>query len=171
VRTYARERRFATASTERWLAWAAADRDAVLEVVTRLRLGENQFRGLADALDDIAARGGGGPATVFGSEAVVRVLDRGLGRNDTIHAIKRVLRELRLPGLVAVEKRLAALIRSMALPAGVGVELPRDLEGQELRVVLRAEDAAELRARVSALAEAVAGPELEEIYRLLEGDW
>ncbi len=171
VRAYAEAKRFGAATVERWLGHAETDRAALLALAERLRLGENQFRDLLDQLEDIAARQQSSPAAVLASAPVHAVLERGLGRNEAINALKVALRRLRYPQLSAVEASLAALAKQLRLPAGAGLEFPENLEGSQVTITLRAGSPAELRARAASLVAAVARDEVDEMFRLLEGRW
>lgn len=171
VRRYAEQVRLAAATRDDWLARPAAERDALLALATRLRLGENQFRAVLDDLTAIAARQQSGLAEVLAGAAIQAVLQRGLGRNEAIKALKQVLRRLRMPQLTAAEGQLAALVRRLALPAGARVELPPELEGDRITVALRAGSADELRAQAVALAAALSNPALDEMFAVLEGRW
>lgn len=170
VRAYAREKHFAAATRERWLRQPAPDRNALLELARQLRLGENQFRDVLDYLEDIAAREGCGLAAVLASPAVRGVLERDRGRNEAIKALKDALRRLRYPQLAAAEEKLVALVKRLHLSAGVRVEFPQNLEGEEVTVTVRARSAAELRARAAAIAVALQAPEVDEIFRVLAGE-
>jgi len=171
VRRYADGRRFAAATRDDWLARPALERDALLGLAEALRLGENQFRDVLDDLTAIAARQQVGLAEVVVGAPVQAVLQRGLGRNEAIKALKQALRRLRFPQLHAAEGRMAGLVRQLALPAGVGVELPPELEGEQITIALRARSAAELRAQAIALAAALTSGALDEMFAVLEGRW
>jgi hypothetical protein len=171
VQSYARERRFSAATLERWLARLPSDRDALLDLAMRLRLGQNQFRDLLNLLDDIAARQGSSLKEVMDSPPVVVVMSRGLGRNEAIKTLKSVLRRLRYPQLSEIEERLRGLVQSIHLPSGAQIEFPANLEGEDVSVTLTAGSAVELRLRAVALVSALEGPELDTIFALLEGEW
>ena len=171
VRAYAADKRFAAATVTRWLAQSPGDRDALLDLAARLRLGENQLRDVLDDLAAIGARRGCGLAAVLDDVALQAVLARPLGRNDAIRALKQVLRRLRYPQLNDAEQRLAELGRALRLPAGVQLTLPENLEGEHVAVTLRARSAAELRGQARALAAALHGGALDEMFALLGGQW
>ena len=171
VRDYAAGRHFSPATVERWLAYDEAGRDALLALAERLRVGENQFRDVLDMAEDVAARAGSSIAMVLGGPEVSAALSADLGRNEAIKALKSALRRLRFPQLSAAEGRLQSLIGRLGLPAGATLELPQNLEGQELRVSLRGRSAAELRARAEGLAAALGRSEIDEIFAVLEGEW
>ncbi|MGH7787057.1 MAG: hypothetical protein ACRERC_09345 [Candidatus Binatia bacterium] len=171
VRRYAERVRFTAATRDDWLARPAVERDALLELAGRLRLGENQFRAVLDDLTAIAARQQVGLADVIAGAPIQAVLQRGLGRNEAIKALKLALRRVRMPQLTAAEGRMAALVRQLGLPAGVRVELPPELEGDRITVALRASSAGELRAQAAALAAALRSGALDEMFAVLEGRW
>lgn len=171
VRAYAAERHFSAPTLARWLAEAAADRDALLTLAERLRIGENQFRDFYDDATDVATRDGCSIAAVLEGVAVRDALARPMGRNEAIKALKLALRRLRYPQLTTVEQRLATLAKDLRLPAGVRIEFPANLEGEQVTVLLRAGSAAELRAQSAALAAAVRGDAVDTIFALLEGRW
>src|SRR5262249_27178588 len=136
VRAYAAARQFASVTLERWLAQPAEDRAALLDLADRLRLGENQFRDAFDDLVAICARRGCGIAEVLRADELRTVLARQLGRNEAVKAVKSVLRRLRYPQLTAAEQRLAALGKSLRLPAGVSIEWPHHLAGQHIPIAM-----------------------------------
>jgi hypothetical protein len=171
VRAYAAEKRFAGGLVDRWLAQPAADRDALLELATSLRLGENQVRDLLDDLTAIGARCACGIAAIVRDDALRSVLGRGLGRNEAVKALKQALRRLRYPQLSGAEQRLAELARSLRLPGGVRLELPENLEGEHVALTLRARSAAELRAQARAVAAAVQHGAVDEMFAVLGGEW
>jgi hypothetical protein len=171
ILAYARGKHFGQATIARWLGRDAAERAMLLALAERLRLGENQFRDVLDQLEDIAARRASGLVAVLGEPSLRQVLDGELGRNEAIKALKTALRRLRYPELGEAERRLAELVRGLALPAGVRVEFPENLEGEHLNVTLRARSAAELRAQARALSSASERPEIDEMFERLGGDW
>lgn len=171
VRRYAAGKHFDPATIARWLAAEPTDGAALLALAERLRLGENQFRDLFDDLIAIAARGGGSAAEVVAGDDLRAVLARGLGRNETVKAAKRTLRRLRYPQLAAAEAKLKDCVAALALPAGARVELPENLEGEEVVVTIRGRSAAEVRGKVQAAGAALQNRALDEIFALIEGRW
>jgi hypothetical protein len=53
----------------------------------------------------------------------------------------------------------------------VRVELPVNLEGEHVTVRLHAASATELRAQAEALARALRGDQIDQLFALLEGAW
>ena len=171
IRDYAAEKRFAAATLDRWLALPQSDREALLTLTVRLRCGENQFRDLLDDLSDIATRRGCAIAAVLNDEGPRGVLERPLGRNDAVKALKAALRRLRYPQLCTAERRAADLAAQLRLPSGVRVELPPNLEGEEVAVTMRARSARELRAQAHAIAAVLQGDAIDDLFAVLEGRW
>jgi hypothetical protein len=171
IRAYGTAKRFSAATLDRWLHCGPQDRTEILRIVEQLRLGENQVRDLLDALQAIGARQKRTVAEILGDEAIAGVLSAGRARNETLHALKQALRRMRYPQLAATETRLRGLAKALGLPAGVTLSLPENLEGEEIVLSLRARSAAELRRRMTGTLTALGGAELDEIYRILGGEW
>jgi hypothetical protein len=171
VRAYAAEKRFSAGMLDRWLGLPPGDRAALLEVARRLRLGENQVRDVLDDAQDAAARRGGNLAQVFAAEPIAAVFRRGRGRNETLKALKLALRRLRYPQLSSVEDRLGQLAKALPLPYGVRVSVPPNLEGARITVTFAADSAPALRALARDVARALDRGEVEEMFRLLGGEW
>jgi len=168
ARAFAASRRFSAATRDRWLRLRDDDRNTLLQLAERLRLGENQFRDLLDWSEEIAVRDRCSIAAVWARAPMATALARDLGRNEMIAAIKSALRRLRFPQLAAVETRLAELARRLKLPRGVRIRFPEHLEGDEVSVEMSARSAAGLRAQADALQRALSAPEFDEIFRALE---
>lgn len=166
---YSNERGFHAATVDRWLALPAQDAAALWDLISGLRLGENQARDLWDWSEEIAARDGTTMAAVLATEVVRSALRGSGGRNDRLKAVKACLRRLRFPNLARAEDRLATLIGSLALPRGVKLFVPEFLEGDEVRVEIVAGDAKSLHAAASQIAAAADTPACEEIFELLSG--
>jgi hypothetical protein len=171
IRAYAERRRFGAGVLGRWLGQPAGDRAALLALVGKLRLGENQVRDLIDRLEDVAARRGTTPGAVLADPMVAGVLERDLGRNEAIHALRLALDRLRYPRRSSVEAGIRQLVKGLDLPSGVKVELPAELEGDSVSFTVSAATAGELRARVQLLAASLRREEVDRIYALLDGRW
>jgi hypothetical protein len=171
INTYTQAKHFGAPTVARWLQCGQADQDALLEIAEALRLGENQFRDVFDQAQEIAARRQCSMGEVLRTQPVRDVLARGLGRNDALRALKQSLHRLRYPQLAAVEERLAGMTKGLGLAPGSEFRFPENLEGEEVSLHLKAKSAAQLRQQVQRLATALQRPEVDEIFRLLEGDW
>jgi hypothetical protein len=168
VRAFAKSRRFSRPTEDRWLRLASGDRETLLRLAERLRLGENQFRDVLDWCEEIAIRDHCSIGQVLDCGPVAQTLARGLGRNDMIAALKTTLRSLRFPQLVAAETRAAELVRSLRLPRNVKLHLPDNLEGDEVRVEMTASSTGAMRETAAALERALSSPALDQIFRVLQ---
>lgn len=171
IRSYGGERRFTASTLDRWLGKPAADRAALLRVAKRLRLGENQFRDILDSLEDIAGRQGSTIEALVAAAPLAGILAAGLGRNETISRLKQALRRLRYPQLSQVESRLTALARELKLPPGAELKFPENLEGDSITLTVRARSTTELRSQIARLREIAERDGIDEMFRLLEGQW
>lgn len=167
IRAYAGTRMYSAATVERWLRLASHDGDALLQLATELRLGENQLRDLWDWAEEIATRDGLTLSHVLAAAPIAAVRARELGRSDKLKAIKAALRRLRFPQLAAVEDRLAELVRTLQLPRNVRITLPEHLEGDQLRIEIAADSASAWRAAAAALLAAADTPACAQLFALL----
>lgn len=167
---YCERRRLRASTVQRLRAMDAASRAAVLSWAIPFGMNDNQLCDVLDTLDDIAARRGVGVDAVCADPMLDRIRVRRLGRSDTIREFRSALRQLRYPQLSAALARIEDLCAAMKLPRGTSLEVPPDLEGDEVGLTIRARSAKELRARVAATANALEGSSIESIFAiLLEG--
>jgi ribonuclease D len=167
IRAYATNRAYGAATTERWLGLEARDGDALLQLATELRLGENQLRDLWEWAEEIALRDGLALHQVLTAEPLAAVRRRHLGRNETLKAIKAALRRRRFPQLAATEERLAGLVRALQLPRTVRISLPEHLEGDHVRIEIVVDSAAAWQAAAASLLAAADTPACAELFARL----
>jgi hypothetical protein len=167
IRSYAGARMYSAATTERWLRLPGGDGDALLQLATELRLGENQLRDLWEWAEEIGTRDQLTLSRVLSAPPIATARARQLGRNDRLKVIKAALRRLRFPQLAAVEDRLADLVRTLALPRNVRITLPEQLEGDLVRIEITADSIAAWRAAATALLAASDTPAGVELFALL----
>jgi hypothetical protein len=168
LHAFTAERKYSSATVDRWLRLAPADGAALLDLAQELRLGDNQLRDLWDWADEVAARDKQSLAEVLAVEAIAAVRRRGVGRSDKLKLIKAALRRRRFPQLAATEDRLAALVRDLGLPRNVRVTLPEFLEGDEVRIEIVANSTASLQDAAARLLAAAQTPACHAIFALLE---
>lgn len=168
IRAYAGARLYSAATIERWLQLAAQDGEALLQLATELRLGENQLRDLWDWAEEIAERDGVTLSQVLAAEPLAKARARQLGRNDKLKVIKAALRRLRFPQLAAVEDRLVTLIRALQLPHSISITLPEHLDGDQVRIEIAADSRTAWQAAATALLAAADTPACAELFRLLD---
>jgi len=164
--TYAEKRRLRETTVARMRDLGAESCAAVADIAAPLGLNDNQLRDVLDMLEDIAARRRCDVAAVLASSGLSEVLRPDLGRDDRVRALKGHLRRLRYPQLSAAMERIDELRGALQLPRGSRLELPVDLEGDEVVVNVRASSVEQLRSRVAAVGQALARPELETMFAL-----
>jgi len=167
IEAFARARPLHPELLDRWMSAAEPDAAALLELAESLRLGENHLRDLFEWAEEIAARERGTVAAVLASTPVQAVRSRGLGRNETIKAVREALRRLRFPQLAALQERLSRCVRALRLPPDVRLVLPENLNDDEIRIEVRARDSVALAKALTGLREAIGRPEMEELFGLL----
>ncbi len=145
-----------------------ASRAALEAIVQPLRLSDNHLRGVLDLVEDTAARCSTSVAEVLGDAEVAALCERPIARSEKIKALKARLRRLRYPQLSAALTRVDELRNALELPGRVRLEVPDNLEGDDVVVTLRASSADEMRAHSERLAAAMAGGEIESIFTILE---
>jgi hypothetical protein len=166
---FARERRYSTATVERWLALDPPDGRALLELAQELRLGENQLRAVWEWAEEIARRDYISLIQVLTLEPVAAARrSRTIGRNDKLKLVKAALRRLRFPQLAAAEERLAALVRELDLPCNIRLTFPEFLEGDEVRIEIAADSVACLAAAADRLRAAAETRACTVIFKILE---
>ena len=158
---YAKEGQIKPATVERMRVLGRESCDAVVDLLVPLKVSENQLRDFLDLREDTAARRGATVADVLTDDEIEAVRRREIGRSDKIKALKACLRRLRYPQLSAALDTIELLKREMELPRSCTLELPENLEGDEVVVTLRASSVAQLRSRVDALQRALGGERLD----------
>ncbi len=168
IRRFAEQRHYRPATLERWLVLSPFDGAALLQLAQSLRLSDNQLRDLWAWAGEIAARDQHSLAEVLGSAEICSALRQPVGRHDQLKLVKAALRRRRFPQLSANEDRMRVLVRQLNLPAGVRVELPEFLEGDELTIHMGVRDPKTLRLAAAALLAAADSPTCAELFHLLD---
>jgi len=163
---YVERRRLRETTVARMLALGAESCAAVVNLAAPLGLNDNQLRDVLDMLEDVAARRRSDVAAVLASAGLSAVLRPDLGRDDQVRALKGHLRRLRYPQLSATTERIDQLRVALQLPRGSRLELPVDLEGDEVVLTVRASSVGQLRSRIEGVGQALARPELETMFAL-----
>jgi hypothetical protein len=170
IRAYAQEKRFHHQTLTRWLGWEQTDRDALGEIVIRLKVGENHLRDMMDWLEEIALRDHAKIKQILATRTISDVsTDPRLGRADKVKRIKEQLRRLRYPRLAETEDQIRNRIQSLELHPEIRVSVPPGLEGGRLHVEFTAASITELRMLTDKLTTAAATRLAPEIFELLAG--
>ena len=160
--------RWSKATTTRCERLDDSSRAALLDLVAPLRLSDNQMRDILDLLEDTAARRGVSVATVLADDEVRALGRRAMARSEKVKALKMCLRRLRYPQLSAAVARIDELRGALGLPRGVTLEVPENLEGDEVVITLRATSVRSLRSRSEQVAACLGRGEVESIFAILE---
>ena len=170
IQAYAKQRGFQQQTLERWLSWAADDRDALAALALSLKISENHLREMMDWLEEIALRE---------SEPIQRILadkfiydsntDPRLGRADRLKRVKEQLRRRRYPRLARTEDKIRSHISALKLHPAIRLSVLPGLEGGQLSVEFQAGSVAEFKAAATKLNDAIPLAPLTAIFDLLSG--
>ncbi len=108
------------------------------------------------------------PAEVLARQEIQRVLARNLSRNDKLKEAKAELRKLRYPRLSRLEEQLKETAKKMDLGRRVQVIFPPFLEGDEIRVEIRARNTTELKESLDRLLERTEEGWVDRLFSLLD---
>ena len=168
IYTYAQEKRLHPQTVRRWCAWGERDQEALWCLAKELQIGENHLRDLIDWLEEISLRDGGTPAEVLGRQEIRRVLAGSLSRNDKPKEVKGELRRLRYPRLSQLEEQLKETVKKMDLGSRVQITFPPFLEGDEVKMEIRARNTKELRESMERLLLRIEEGWVERLFALLD---
>jgi hypothetical protein len=171
IRQYAQEKGFHPVTLQRWLSWAAPDRQGLLDLALATRASENHVRDLIEWLEEISLRDHVAITDILAKDPIARIAtDPRLGRVDKLRQIKQQMRRLRFPRLSAIEDSIHSRIRELKLKAPVRLSVPAGLEGAKLHVEFDASTQEEFLSAVRELAEARHHPSMDRIFALLRGE-
>jgi hypothetical protein len=156
---------------ERWLRWAAADREALATLALSHKISENHLREMMDWLEEISLRDGQSIQDILAEKAIYDTsTDPRLGRADRLKRIKQQLRRRRFPRLAQTEDQIRTHINALKLHPEIRLSVMPGLEGGHLRIEFQPANIAELRAAVAKLSNATSLRPLTAIFELLSGD-
>lgn len=168
IRACAESRHLTEAHTEKWLDMATPSRMALLDYAERLNLRTGQLIVAIDLLDEIEIREGLAPVAILAREDVRRTCALSGSGPWRAKAFLDALRAIRFPRLKLALERLSSEVTALKLPAGVRVELPKDLGSDELVIRVSARTGRELETLIGALEAKKSG--LVRIAKMMGGD-
>jgi hypothetical protein len=168
IRACAESRHLPEPNTEKWLAMATPSRMGLLDIVERLKLRTGQLIAAIDLLDEIEIREGVSPAETLKREDIRRACTQGGSGPWRAAAFIDTLRAIRFPRLKLAIEQLSSEVAALKLPAGVRVELPKDLGSDELVIRVSARTGRELEKLIDTLGEKKTG--LLRIVKMIGGD-
>jgi hypothetical protein len=168
IRACAANRHLPEPHTEKWLAMATPSRMGLLDIAERLKLRTGQLVAAIDLLDEIEIREGSSPAEILARDEIQRACTLPGSGPWRAAAFIDALRAIRFPRLKVAMERLSSEVAALKLPAGVRVELPKDLGSDELVIRVSARTGRELENLIDALAAKKTG--LARIAAVMGGD-
>jgi hypothetical protein len=168
VRAWAEMRHLPESHLERWLSLPEADSSALRETAERLHLRTGQFVTAFALLEEIAVREKVNLAGVLARSEIRRILEGTGSTPGRARMLIDQLRAMRFPELKRTTDRIRSEVAALALPRGINVLLPRDLNSEELRIEISAHRGAELERLIEAIAKRAAG--LKRIAAMVGGE-
>jgi len=155
--------------TALWIgAHAAADRQALLQLFTGLKVGSNRAREFATYIDEICQRDACTPAALLQNLGVPAWLaEPQLAGPQKLERMRHLLRQARYPQLSTYEQRFQAAARRLRLPPQIALRPPPYFEGQQYQVTLSFGQRQELRHYAQRLLDAAEHEALDELLELL----
>ena len=101
-------------------------------------------------------------------EPIASVLTKKLSGPEKIAALDRIFRRLRYPTLEKEQQKANKMINDMNLPKYASVALPKNLEGRDLAVTLRARSVREVEQGAQALLQAAKEGGFAALFQVLE---
>jgi hypothetical protein len=167
VRTIAAERRLPASHLDRWLAMDPPSRAAMLDLAQTLSFRTGQLVTALDTLGEIAVREHVTVAAILDRPEVRRVANGPGSAPSRASALLKALRSLRYPLLKKMQEQLRSEVSGLKLPRGISIDLPKELDSDELTVSVRARSGDELAHLLDALDQK--RPALTRIIEMLGG--
>ena len=162
IRDLAQRRHLPDAHLERWLNLDEANRKAVFEAATTLKLRTGQMAAALDLIEEICVREKTDATALLSRPALRRLFDSAGSAPQRAAQFLDELRAIRYPRLRAMTQRLEKAVAAMRLPREIAVVLPRDLASDELTIQLKVADARGLERVLQVLSE-----KRSELYSIL----
>ena len=142
------------ALSARLARWSPLGQAALINLTRTLALGTNKFRELAEWSDEIAQRDGQDPSAVLSDPDLLDILGNVKQSAPLRYKDARAyLFAQRFPELSRIKGQIDALIAEAKLPNDVSVQLPENLERNEIKVQFTVRTAADFKARLDKLAQ------------------
>jgi ParB/RepB/Spo0J family partition protein len=130
----------------------ADDQEAILPLLEALRPGENRVKEIISFLREVSLRDRVSIPFLLARGDIKKILsDQETPRPQRIEHLRRIVKELRFPRLIAMEQQFAEYKRSLSLPPQISFHPPPFFEGEEFRMELRFKDFGAFRELVTRL--------------------
>jgi ParB-like chromosome segregation protein Spo0J len=155
--------------TALWIgAYAAEDRQALLDLFAGLKVGSNRARECVMYIDEICQRDACTPADLLQALGVPAVLAAAqLSGPQKLERVRRVLRQARYPQLSTYEQRFQEAARRLRLPPQISLRPPPYFEGRQYQVSLSFGQRQELQEYAQRLLDAAQHEALDVLLNLL----
>jgi hypothetical protein len=167
IRALAAERHLDEPHLQMWLKLDADSCAALLEIARRLKLRTGQIVTALEFLDEIAVREHATVAAILARDELARIAAGAGSAPARARALLDALRALRYPRLGRALERIRTEVRALKLPRAISIEVPRELNSDELAITLTMRSAKEFDSLLRALGEQRAA--LARIIDLLGG--
>jgi ParB-like chromosome segregation protein Spo0J len=124
----------------------------ILPLLEALRPGENRLKEIISFLQEVSLRDGVSIHSLLARGDIGKILsDHETQRPQRIEQLRRIVKEMRFPRLIEMEKKFAEYKRSLSLPPEISFHPPPFFEGEEYRMELRFKDFGAFRELVTRL--------------------
>ena len=148
--------------------WRTSEQGFFIRIVSTYQMGRNKQNELFELLDELRSLKGCDVVSLWELSGANEFHEnQQLSPQDRMMGIKSELRCLRYPRLSDHEKRFQSLTRSLKLPSGVKLDVPRYFEGSQIDIRMCADSPAKLREMVRLSGESLERKELDQIFGLL----
>ncbi len=170
---YLAERQAPESFVRELLAHGSAEQAQLLCLIRLLRPSANTLRELVSMINEICRRDSMNWSTLFSDQAVIYALDENREANakDRHRELKQHFTRLRYPETARIEAELENCKRTLKRDCGFALELPKDLEGEDLSITLRFANREELNTMIRGLSSLEQHPALEKIFQVLQGNF
>jgi hypothetical protein len=150
---------------------AEHDETVVNRLIAELRPSENTWRALLGLATEIAKRDKRSLASVLldGEVEAIRC-SQTVSRKEKQRQIRRVFERMRYPIRAQLESEVERRVEVIRKECGVRLELPRDLEGDAVKLTFAVRSADELMECVERLKQVAQHQNTGEIFSLLRGE-
>ena len=135
---YVAEKRICGDLLDRITALEEGDAEALCWFVKELNPSANTLRGFIALLEEISRRESV-PLCVLLSRQALRLIvqDAGWSRKEKQARVRRLLRRWRFPEMASIEDEMEREIAKLIEATGLRLELPQDMEGDSVSLLLR----------------------------------
>jgi ParB family chromosome partitioning protein len=153
VKSYIVREEVSRSNIRRLAAWSAEDRQAVMVLLTSLRLGENSLREMLTLIEEIGKRDRCGVESIVALPEIQDTLSHPeLTSTQKTERVKKILTGLRYPRMSHLEAEFERDRRDLNLPPGVSLSHPPFFEGKGLRIGFQFQSVEEYRSILSSLS-------------------